>query len=487
MRLLRLMLREEYRLHTSYSSARMFLAMPIFVFLISLVTSLTLRNLQGTVDLEDMMLGLNAGICLYGMSVGALGFMGRTYVERRQGKYNYMVAMPALLPMSYRTTFIGMYVRDIIFYIALIIGPASLGLAVSAPLAGYSWASVGSVSATLVLSFLSGISLSFAVSVIGSRSRIALSVLVGTIISVLIGFGALHLYGMEVFLPSIGFQMSLPPFGLDPRGAWYYLGLSSLSFLAFSAVAFLCVAETYDGEVKRRVTKQNILPSYLHRFAFARSYRPLLAKEAVDLLRSGTIGKISFTFIAPLTFLSFSTWYINNGLNVPVGFNLVFYASMVGFFGVMLYSWLTNMDTVDYFETLPVSPPKLIRSKLIMFLLLTTGISTCFVLALAFLNDETRLLWLALPVLYVTSAYMVVSMSYLTGLHPNSYLFNPQVLLRFALISILPQIGLTILSFSVDSSPAVAIIAIVTVLGVLTAITMFLNRRLDRRWSNTGF
>jgi MFS family permease len=487
MRLLRLMLREEYRLHISYSSARMFLAMPLFVFLISLATSLTLRNLQGSIDLEDMMVGLNAGICLYGMSVGALGFMGRTYVERRQGKYNYLVAMPALLPMSYRSTFLGMYVRDIIFYMALILGPAALGLAVAAPLVGYSWSAVLSVSIALILSFLSGISLSFAVSVIGSRSRTALFVLVGAIISVLIGFGVFHLYGMEAFLPSIGFQMSLPPFGLDQGMMWYYLAISIASFLALSAVAFVCVAETYDGEVKRKAARQDVLPSYLRRFAFARSYRPLLAKEAVDLVRSGTIGKISFTFIAPLTFLSFSTWYVNNGLNVPVGFNLVFYASMVGFFGVMLYSWLTNMDAVDYFETLPVSPQKLIRSKLMMFLLLTTGISTTFVLALALLNDETRLLWLALPVLYVTSAYMVVSMSYLTGLHPNSYLFNPQVLFRFALISMLPQIGLTILSFSVDSSPAVTVTAILAVLGVLIAVTLFLNRRLDRRWSNTGF
>jgi hypothetical protein len=46
-----------------------------------------------------------------------------------------------------------------------------------------------------------------------------------------------------------------------------------------------------------------------------------------------------------------------------------------------------------------------------MFLLLTTAISTAFVLALSMINGETRLLWLALPVLYVTTVYMVVSMS----------------------------------------------------------------------------
>ncbi|MDW5561765.1 MAG: hypothetical protein SA339_00955 [Methanomassiliicoccus sp.] len=487
MHLLKLMLREEYRLHVSYSSSRMFLAMPVFVFVIALVTSLTMRNLAGNIDLRDMVTSLNAGVCLYGISVGALGFLGRTYVERRQGKYNYIVAMPALLPLSYRSTFLGMYIRDIAFYIALMLGPAISGLVVAGAVVGYSWGAVLSISATLVLSFLLGISLSFAVSVIGSRNRIALLVMVGAIMAVLIGFGVLHLYSMDAFLPSVGFQMALPPFGDDISRAASCLALSVSAFAGLSVLAILCVAETYDGEVKKKGPRANILPSYLRRFAFARSYRPYLAKESVDLLRSGTIGKISFTFIAPLTFLSFATWYINTGLNVPVGFNLVFYASMVGFFGVMLYSWLTNMDTVDYYETLPVSPTRIIRSKLMMFILLTTAISTAFVLTLSVINNETRLLWLALPVLYVTMVYMVVSMSYLTGLHPNSYLFNPQVLLRFALVSMLPETGLTILSFSVDRSPFIAGVAIVAVLGVLLVMTLVLYRRLDRRWSGTGF
>jgi len=153
----------------------------------------------------------------------------------------------------------------------------------------------------------------------------------------------------------------------------------------------------------------------------------------------------------------------------------------------MLYSWLTNMDVVDYYETLPVSVPKVIRAKLMMYLFLTTGISTAFVLMIAFLNDETRLLWLALPVLYVTSVYMVVSISHLTGLHPNSFLFNPDVLLKFSLVSLLPDICLTILSFSVDRDPVVSTAAIIIVLGFLLAVTFLLLRRLDRKWSNTGF
>jgi hypothetical protein len=306
----------------------MFLAIPVFIFVIATVMSLTLGNIQGTISLKDMITNLNAGVFLYGISVGAFGFLGKTYVERRQGKHNYVVALPALLPMSYRSTFLGMYLRDVIFYLALMLLPAFLGLLAGALVVHHSIVSCVVVFATMVLSFLFGISLSFAISVIGSRNRYAFAILVASVLGLLVGYGAFRLYGMETILPSLGFQFSLPPFGNDVGTALPFLALTLISFLAFTALAVLFVAESYEGEVRRKGPQTDMLPKYVPRFAFARSYQPLLAKEFVDLLRSGTLGKMTFTFIAPLTFLSFTTWYVNNGLNVPVGFNTVFYAAV---------------------------------------------------------------------------------------------------------------------------------------------------------------
>jgi hypothetical protein len=487
MSLLRLMLREEYRLHTSYSSKRTFLAIPLFVFLLAMMVSLTLSNIQGTISLRDLIINLNGGVFLYGMSVGAFGFLGKSYVERRQGKQNFIVAMPALLPMSYRSTFRGMYLRDMIFYLALILGPAFLGLLSGGLIVNHSIASMTAVFVTMILSFLLGISLSFMVSVIGSRSKAAFFVIVAVIITLIVGFGVFHLYGIEAIVLPIGFQYTLPPFGGDLTSGIPFLISTLLLVTAFSALAVALVPETFEGEAKIKGPRTETYSSYLPKLAFTRSYRPMLAKEIVDLQRSGTLGKMVFTFIAPLTFLSFTTWYVNNGLNVPVGFNIVFYAAMVGFFGVLLYSWLTNMDLVDYYETLPVNVPTVIRSKLFIFLLLSLSISTAFVLAISLLNNETRLLWLALPVLYVTSIFMGVAMSYLTGLHPNSFLFNPDVLFKFSLASVLPDICLTILSFSLDRDPLLSATAIIVVLGFLTLLTVVLFRRLDRKWSATGF
>jgi len=252
----------------------------------------------------------------------------------------------------------------------------------------------------------------------------------------------------------------------------------------FNELAIVSIREAPLGQTPK--VKEEF-PRYHEAFRFARSFQSLLAKEYTDMARSGALSKMLLAYIAPLVFLSFTTWYVNNGLAIPVGFNTVFYAAMVGFFGVMLYSWLTNLDALDYYETLPVDVPKVMKAKLISFFILTTIISTAFVLGIALANGETRLLWLALPVLYITTAYMVIATAYLTGLSPNSVLFNPSVMSRFTVISLLPDLCITILSFSLDTAPLFSAIGIGLVCFVLLTITLLFYRGLDRKWAPTGF
>jgi hypothetical protein len=477
------MLKEEYRMHVSYSSRSIFLAIPFFVATVSFFLGLTLRTLEQNVSLTELLTLANMGIFLYGLSVGAFGFLGRTYIERRHGKDNYLIATPSFLPISFRKAFLGMYLRDVIFYLALILIPAFAGLLLAAPLAGFSYVSVGSVFIPILLSFLFGISLSFAISVIFTRSLIAFMILVTSFILIIIGH-AFGLYGMDLVLPSYGLQFVLPPFTFNPTAALTYAILCVSLVLIFLDIAVLFVRESYENA---RSSYKDILPSYFPKFTFTRGYQSLISKEFVDLIRSGTIWKMTFSFVAPLVFLSLTTWYVNNGLGIPVGFNTVFYAAMVGFFGVILYSWLTNVDMVDYYETLPVTVPELIRTKLITYFLLTYGISTAFVLMIALANNELSILWLALPVLFIMSTYMVIATAYLTGISPQSFLFNPQILIKFTIISLLPDLCLTILSFSLDTSPYLAAVGISLVCVVLLLSTLFFYLGIERKWSAKSF
>ena len=482
--LLKLMLTEEYRMHARYSSRRMFLAFPAFVGLFSFAIGATSARLLEVTPLGQAVLMLHVSAFLYGLGVGAFGFLGAQYLERRHGDRNYIVAMPALLPMSFRRTFLGMYLRDAIFYVALVLVPMALGLVASVPLTGFRITSIGFLFLAALLSFLLGMSLSFFVSTLYMRSRIAFAGAVAVICGAFAAHGLFRLVPIETLLPGLAMHYALPPFA-PPGGAALIAGLAGLGLIAACvAGALVLVPDQYEPRSKPEGEE---LPGVDARLGIARGYRILLAKEFVDLKRSGTVAKMFFSFVTPLIFLSFTAWFVRTGLRAPVGFNSVFYGGMVGFFGVLLYSWLNSVDSMDYYATLPVGVPTVIRTKLLAFLVLTTGISTAFVVGVSALNGDVRLLWLALPVMFVTSVYMVVMTAYLTGLRTNSFLFDPAILAQFSVLAVLPDLGLTILSFTVDRDPVFTVAGISLVLAALAIATLFLYRGLDRKWAGSSF
>lgn len=481
---LRLMLREEYRLHVNYSSARVFFSMPAYVFAIAFFFAATLPIMEESIPVGDVLLFTNAGVFVYGLSVGAFGFLGKTYLERRYGRSNFLVAMPFLLPFTFRQAYASMYLRDVIFYVLLILVPGLGGVLVASVVADFYVSSVLVAFVAVTLSFLLGISFSFLASVLYLRSKALFLAMISAFLALAVAYGVFALIPLEFLLPSWGFQANLRPLGDDLWQAALYLVVSVLASFIMAALAVVSVAEAPLGKAQR--IKESF-PRYFEAMRFARSLQSLLAKELSDMARSGGASKMLLAYVVPLLLLSFTTWYVNNGLAIPVGFNTVFYAAMVGSFGIMLYSWISNVDAVDYLETLPVSVPQVIKAKLAAFFLLTVVIATGFVVGIALANDETQLLWLALPVLYITTAFMVIATAYLTGLSPNSVLFNPSVMTRFMAISLLPDLGITILSFSLNSNPVFAAAGIALVCFALLASTLFFYRALEGKFSKAGF
>ncbi len=482
--LLGLMMKEEFRVHASYSGRTMFLSFPFIVTMFSLAIAVTSQRLLALTPLEDAILLLHLSVFLYGLSVGAFGFLGRQYLERTNGTRNYIVAMPGILPMRLRSTFLGMYLRDVLFYVALLLAPATIGLALSVPVTHFRLTSIGILFGAALLDFLVGMSLSFFVSTLYMRSRVGFGISVAGVSALFAAAGAFRWIPVSWVLPGFAAHELLPPFAGDASGAAGYaaLGLGLVAVLVAAAVGL--VPERY--EPKAAVAREE-LSRYATRLAAFPRYGTLLAKEFVDLKRSGTFAKMFFSFVAPLLFLSFTAWFVRYGLQVPVGFNTVFYAAMVGFFGVMLYNWLNNVDATDYLATIPVSVPEVIRSKLLAFLVLTSWITVGFVVGIGWLNSDTRLLWLAVPVALVTSVYMVTMTAYLTGLRTNSFLFDPGVLARFTVLSMLPDLGLTILSFSVDRDLGFAVAGIALVLVILGGATYLFLQGIEMRWRGHEF
>ncbi|UCE80841.1 MAG: hypothetical protein JSV94_06810 [Methanobacteriota archaeon] len=458
---------------------------PVFVFFLATVVGLTLDRITETVSLAEIATFSHLSAFIYGLSVGAFGLMGRQYLERRYGRTNYLVTLPYLLPFSFRAAFLGIFLRDALFYVILLLVPATMGLVFVSPVMGFSLVSILLFFLAILATFVLGLSLSFLASVLYIRSVPIFATLTGAVALAFL----LHLIAgvpsLEVLLPSLEFQMAVTPFGNDASGAVIALIASVVAAVLMTCVAYASVSVRIETSSEMYPP---LLPSYFERVPIAKGLNlALISKELVDLRRSGTVTKMFFSLVLPLLFLSFAAWFINNGLAIPVGFNTVFYAAMVGFISILMYNWLNNIDLSEYYSLMPVTVPQLIRARVIVFLVLTLGISAFFVVAISIINNDTELLWLALIVMFVTSLYMVALTAYLTGLKTNTFLFDTSVLAKFSIMSFLPDVCLTILSFSLRSDWTAAFAGIVVVLFSMLFTTLILYRGIEKKWMGFGF
>jgi len=479
------MLKEEFRSHASYSGQERFLTFPLFVLVIATVTGLTLDKTLETVSLKQLMEFSHLSAFVYGLSVGTFGLMGRQYLERRYGRSNYLVAMPFILPLSFKTTFLGIYIRDAIFYVVLMLVPATGGLVLSAPVMGFSYVSIGLLFVSVMLTFMLGLSMSFLASVMYVRDKRWFGLFTAGIVALFLLHGALGAIPLEAVLPTLGLQMNVRPFPVDAASALLFAAVSVGEVAVMTILAYALV------EVRVSVSTQSypdLLPRYHEKTGWLKGLtRTLFSKELVDLRRSGTVAKMSFSFVLPLLFLSFTTWFVNYGLAIPIGFNTVFYASMVGFIGVMMYSWLNNIDLAEYYSLIPVTVPQLIKVRVSVFLVLTLGISAFFVAGISVLNDEVRYLWLALLVMFVTSLYMVLVLAYLTGLRTNTFLFDTSILAKFSIMSFLPDVCLVILSFTLTTSWTFALLGLALVLSSMSVTSLIMYRGIESKWGRASF
>ncbi|DAC55352.1 MAG TPA: hypothetical protein HA320_01165, partial [Candidatus Poseidoniaceae archaeon] len=96
--------------------------------------------------------------------------------------------------------------------------------------------------------------------------------------------------------------------------------------------------------------------------------RLLVAKEFVDLRRSGALKKMTVSYSIPLLVLLGMAWLVDFA-EAPIPINLLSYAPFLGFFGFNFYSWLTALDSPDFMNGLPLSVPQLIRAKVVVYFL----------------------------------------------------------------------------------------------------------------------
>ena len=514
------MFKEELRKNIEFAKARQMVLFPLLLALVTMVSTIGLQFLVGdsaaqTSDTEansftwqELRFALHLPLLMFSLGMGTFAFMGRDALVRRTATKNHLLASPALQPLPNSMAHFAYFVKDLVFYVLLILTPIILGMGLGKALDTFlgittplQYSSLPWTWFAMVATLAQGLAISFLASALWMRGRpfTTLGPPAVILFGVILGVGV---FDAELVLIGLHIQTSKN----------LILGVAGFGgFLLLGYLSSLLIVDDFDVSV---VEKGDLFKPTYRKLSFLGSgeIRLIVAKEFVDLFRSGSIKKMVVSYTIPLAVLLGMAWLIDFA-EAPIPINLLSYAPFLGFFGFNFYSWLTILDSPEFMNGLPVRVPQLIRAKVLVYFLITSWISLAFIVLMAWRLDEWASLPTSIVVMFANSIYIVALTAFLMGLRPNKAIFDASIMVWFWVGTVLPLLGLFLLSFtqgdvslygnwweraSQDGLAATAgmydetmvrqgYVGMLAISGFLLFASAVLWKLMDRRWGGAEF
>ena len=514
------MFKEEFRKNVEFAKARQMVLFPMLLALVTMVSTVGLQFLVGdsaaqTTDTDansftwqELRFALHLPLLMFSLGMGTFAFMGRDALVRRTATKNHLLASPALQPLPNSMAHFAYFVKDLVFYVLLILSPIIVGMGLGKGLDTFfsittplEYSSLPWTWFAMVVTLAQGLAISFLASALWMRGRpfTIFGPLVVILIGIIIGVGV---FDIETVLIGLSIQTSKN----------LVLGVIGFSLcLLLGYLSSLLIIDDFDVSV---VEKGDLFKPIYDKLSFLGrgEIRLIVAKEFVDLFRSGSIKKMVVSYSIPLAVLLGMAWLIDFA-EAPIPINLLSYAPFLGFFGFNFYSWLTILDSPEFMNGLPVRVPQLIRAKVIVYFLITSWISLIFIIMMAWRLDEWASLPTSIVVMFANSIYIVALTAFLMGLRPNKAIFDASIMIWFWVGTVLPLLGLFLLSFtqgdvslygnwweraSQDGLAATAgmyddtmvrqgYVGMLAISGFLLFASAVLWKLMDRRWGSAEF
>ena len=525
----KMMFKEEWRQNVDFAKSRRILMFPALLAVVSMALTIGLRFLTGdgviganeeeisreTFTFDELRTGIHLMVFLFSMGMGTFAFLGRSIISQRSGGKNFLLASPAMQPIDLQTTYLAYYLKEVSFYIVLILTPVTIGMAlgiasqsifeITTPLL---WKSLLPFLICISLTLAQGIAISFFGSTLMSRGG-QWNILVPILGAIL---------GALIYLGFIPMENAIIGLWVHSDGSTNALMLTPFAFLSCTILAWIS-AGLLPEDFEVRITGRDdlFIPVYekLGKIGLKSDSRMriLIAKEIVDVLRSGTLLKMLGSFAVPLLFLLLLAWGADFA-SFPIPFNLLSYAPFIGFFGFNFYSWLNAIDAPDHLNTMPVSVPELLKAKIWTYFLLTSWIGIIFILLMAWMLDQWDDAISAMVVMLANSIYIVSLSAWLMGLRPNKAIFDSGIMARFWIATSLPLIGLFVLSFTkgdttllenwsmqvstgglnaeaqaieLEQMQSTSLTGILGICAILVSLSFLYLRLLKRKWGSSPF
>ena len=451
----KVMYKEEFRKNVEFAKARQMVLFPLLLALVTMVSTIGLQFLVGdsaaqttetsvnSFTWQELRFGLHLPLLMFSLGMGTFAFMGRDALVRRTASKNHLLASPALQPLPNSMAHFAYFVKDLVFYVMLILSPIIIGMGlgkgldtlfgITTPL---EYSSLPWTWFAMVVTLAQGLVISFLASALWMRGRPF----------TIFGPISVILFGIIVGVGAIDIEFILIGLKIQTEKNVIIGLLGFICCIGLGYLSSLLIIDDFDVSV---VEKGDLFRPMYGRLSFLGrgEIRIIVAKEFVDLFRSGSIKKMVVSYTIPLAVLLVMAWLIDFA-EAPIPINLLSYAPFLGFFGFNFYSWLTILDSPEFMNGLPVRVPQLIRAKVLVYFIITSWISLIFIILMAWRLDEWASLPTSVVVMFANSIYIVALTAFLMGLRPNKAIFDASIMIWFWIGTVLPLLGLFLLSFT---------------------------------------
>tara|TARA_B100001996_G_scaffold128842_1_gene97844 strand:- start:5038 stop:6735 length:1698 start_codon:yes stop_codon:yes gene_type:complete len=451
----KVMYKEEFRKNVEFAKARQMVLFPLLLALVTMVSTIGLQFLVGdsaaqttetsanSFTWQELRFGLHLPLLMFSLGMGTFAFMGRDALVRRTASKNHLLASPALQPLPNSMAHFAYFVKDLVFYVMLILSPIIIGMGlgkgldtlfgITTPL---EYSSLPWTWFAMVVTLAQGLAISFLASALWMRGRPF----------TIFGPISVILFGIIVGVGAIDIEFILLGLKIQTEKNVITGLLGFILCIGLGYFSSMLIIDDFDVSV---VEKGDLFRPMYGKLSFLGrgEIRIIVAKEFVDLFRSGSIKKMVVSYTIPLAVLLGMAWLIDFA-EAPIPINLLSYAPFLGFFGFNFYSWLTILDSPEFMNSLPVRVPQLIRAKVLVYFIITSWISLIFIILMAWRLDEWASLPTSIVVMFANSIYIVALTAFLMGLRPNKAIFDASIMIWFWIGTVLPLLGLFLLSFT---------------------------------------
>ncbi len=472
---MKLFLVEEIRLRRSFSSSLSMIIFPEVTLMGALAGYIFLPQLVGSFTYDQIHMAILGSLFMFGVSMGGIAFLGKDFIERSLGPVTMIAASISYHPVDEKKMYLSYFLHDLVFYLFLILLPMTGGLLLGTIIRPMPVDRFLIITAAQWSTFLMGLSLSMLVSSLINNPKRRLLLLVPISI--------LPLVAIQVLTSDV--QGFIPGMLAVTSDSWPWAILTVLLTMIYVTLGVLA----FDGS--EIGYKRGVPGSYKKMLSFARIIYPrdtisrsLFAREMIGLIRGRAYVRIGFSLFFPLLVMTGMVGLISGMEGIPVTFNLTFFAVMVSFFAMSTYAHLSNIDFLEFDQTIPIDTPKLIKVKVRVYLLLSLPMAIAFLVIMSIIMGDMEGLLYGLPLVLVAVPYMGYVTAYLTGLWTNSLLFDPSVFLKYIIFTVLPLMFSTILSLMMVEMFLESIIGIAVILAMGIAAIKIISGSIDRRWKN---